>query len=151
MAEGRVARPGMVLVRVVVGIIYTMHAYLGLVVVGPAGIGEYTTRMGYPAFLALPLAWYLVLAHGLGGLALIAGVATRWAALVNLPVIASAFFLHHLRQGFFLTGIIVDPAAGRAVAGGYEYTLLLLAATVALVLDGGGGGPGFGWRDRTAC
>ena len=42
---------------------------------------------------------------------------------------ASAFFLHHLRQGFFLTGIVVDPARGVAIAGGYEYTLLVLAAT----------------------
>ena len=51
---------------------------------------------------------------------------------------ASAFFLHHLRQGFFLTGIVVDAAKGIAIAGGYEYTLLVLAATVTLVLAGGG-------------
>ena len=51
---------------------------------------------------------------------------------------ASAFFLHHLRQGFFLTGIVVDPAKGVAIAGGYEYVLLVLAATVTLVLAGGG-------------
>ena len=51
---------------------------------------------------------------------------------------ASAFFLYHLRQGFFLTGIVVDPARGTAIAGGFEYTLLVLAATVTLVLAGGG-------------
>jgi uncharacterized membrane protein YphA (DoxX/SURF4 family) len=51
---------------------------------------------------------------------------------------ASAVFLYHLPQGFFLTGIVVDPARGAAIAGGYEYTLLLLAATVTLLLTGGG-------------
>jgi hypothetical protein len=51
---------------------------------------------------------------------------------------ASAFFLHHLRQGFFLTGIVVDATRGVAIAGGYEYVLLVLAATVTLVLAGGG-------------
>jgi uncharacterized membrane protein YphA (DoxX/SURF4 family) len=51
---------------------------------------------------------------------------------------ASAFFLLHLRQGFFLTGIVVDPARGVAIAGGFEYTLLVLAGTITLVLAGGG-------------
>jgi hypothetical protein len=60
---------------------------------------------------------------------------------------ASAFFLHHLRQGFFLTGIVVDPAKDVAIAGGYEYTLLVLAATLMLVLTGGGA-LGFDRRDR---
>ena len=44
------------------------------------------------------------------------GVFTRWAALANLPIMAGAFFLVHLKQGFFM---------GRD--GGYEYVLLVLA------------------------
>ena len=74
----------------------------------------------------------------IGGLLLILGLWTRWAAVAQLPIMASAFFLHHLRQGFFLTGILVDPAKGIAIAGGYEYVLLILAATLTLVLAGGG-------------
>ena len=94
--------------------------------------------MGFPAALGSALAWYLILAHSIGGLLLILGLWTRWAALAQLPIMASAFFLHHLRQGFFLTGIVVDPVKDVAIAGGYEYTLLVLAATVTLVLAGGG-------------
>jgi uncharacterized membrane protein YphA (DoxX/SURF4 family) len=94
--------------------------------------------MGYPAALGPALAWYLILAHSIGGILLVLDLFTRWAAAAQLPIMASAFFLHHLRQGFFLTGIVVDPAQGRAIAGGYEYTLLVLAATVTLVLAGGG-------------
>jgi putative oxidoreductase len=94
--------------------------------------------MGYPPALGPALAWYMILAHSVGGILLVLGLFARWAAAAQLPIMASAFFLHHFRQGFFLTGIVVDQARGVAVAGGYEYTLLVLAATVTLVLAGGG-------------
>ena len=131
-------RLGLALLRVTLGTIFVMHGYLGLMVIGPAAVGGYTTRMGYPAALGPALGWYMILAHGIGGLLLIVGLFSRWAALAQVPIMASAFFLYHLRQGFFLTGIVVDPARGTAIAGGFEYTLLVLAATVTLVLAGGG-------------
>jgi putative oxidoreductase len=124
--------------RVALGVIFLMHGYLALAVIGPTGVAGYTARMGFPSALGSALAWYLILAHSIGGLLLILGLWTRWAALAQLPIMASAFFLHHLRQGFFLTGIVVDPVKDVAIAGGYEYTLLVLAATVTLVLAGGG-------------
>jgi putative oxidoreductase len=129
---------GLAVLRVALGAIFLMHGYLALAVIGPDGVGGYTTRMGYPAALGEALGWYLIVAHGVGGILLILGLFTRWAALAQVPIMASAFFLHHLRQGFFLTGIVVDAAKGIAIAGGYEYTLLVLAATVTLVLAGGG-------------
>ena len=128
---------GLALLRVTVGVICVMHAYLGLQI-GPSGIGAYTVRMGYPAALGPALGWYHVLAHGIGGLLLILGLFTRWAALAQVPILASAFFLYHIRQGFFLTGIVVDAGQGIVIAGGYEYILLILVATVTLVLAGGG-------------
>jgi len=129
---------GLAVLRVTLGVIFVMHGYLGLAVIGPVGLGQYTARMGYPAALGPAFGWYLILAHSVGGILLILGLWTRWAALAQVPIMASAFFLHHLRQGFFLTGIVVDAARGVAIAGGYEYTLLVLAATVTLVLAGGG-------------
>jgi putative oxidoreductase len=129
---------GLALLRVTLGVIFLMHGYFALAVVGPSGIAGYTARMGYPAALGPALGWYLIVAHSVGGLLLILGLFTRWAALAQVPIMASAFFLHHLGQGFFLTGIVVEPARGIAIAGGYEYTLLVLAATVTIVLAGGG-------------
>jgi putative oxidoreductase len=129
---------GLAVLRVTLGAIFLMHGYLALAVIGPAGVAGYTARMGYPPAWGTALAWYLILAHSIGGLLLILGLWTRWAAVAQLPIMASAFFLHHLRQGFFLTGILVDPAKGIAIAGGYEYVLLILAATLTLVLAGGG-------------
>lgn len=129
---------GLALLRVTLGAIFVMHGYLGLAVIGPAGVGAYTTRMGFPAGLGPALGWYMILAHSIGGILLVLGLFTRWAALAQVPIMASAFFLHHLRQGFFLTGIVVDQTQGIAIAAGYEYTLLVLAATVTVVLAGGG-------------
>ena len=134
----RPADLGLALLRVALGVIFLMHGYLGFAVMGADGIAGYTTRMGYPPALGEALGWYLIVAHSVGGILLILGLFTRGAALAQVPIMASAFFLHHLRQGFFLTGIVVDAAKGIAIAGGYEYTLLVLAATVTLVLAGGG-------------
>jgi putative oxidoreductase len=129
---------GLTVLRVTLGAIFLMHGHLALNVLGAEAVAGYTTRMGYPAVIGLGLAWYLIVVHSIGGLLLIVGLWTRWAAAAQLPIMASAFFLHHLKQGFFLTGVVVDPAKGVAIAAGYEYTLLVLAATVTLVLAGGG-------------
>jgi uncharacterized membrane protein YphA (DoxX/SURF4 family) len=51
---------------------------------------------------------------------------------------AAAVFLLHLPQGFFMNGIILDAASGRAIAGGYEFTLTVLVATLAVMLLGAG-------------
>jgi putative oxidoreductase len=129
---------GAALLRVMLGVIFIMHGYYALVVLGPGAVAGFTTRMGYPAQLASVLAWYLIVAHVFGGMLMIVGFLTRWAALAQIPIMASAVFLLHLRQGFFMRGIIVDATAGRAIAGGYEYALLVLVATVAVVLLGPG-------------
>jgi putative oxidoreductase len=131
-----VQRLGIVLLRITLGVIFVMHGYLGAVVIGPTEIAGYTTRMGYPPGFGPALAWYLILAHLAGGLMLILGLFTRLAALAQVPIMASATFLHHLPQGFFMKGIVV--AGGGAIAGGYEYSLLVLVATIAIALLGGG-------------
>src|SRR5439155_15776554 len=89
-------------------------------------------------------------AHLVGGALLVLGLWTRGAALVQVPIMASAVFLLHFGQGFFLRGIVLDQAAGggpagvpirvpmRVMVGGIEYDLLVLAATVTLVLTGAG-------------
>jgi putative oxidoreductase len=129
---------GTALLRVILGVIFVMHGYLALAVLTPAGAAGYFTRMGYPPGLAVPLAWYLVVVHLGGGALLVIGLWTRLAALLQVPIMASAVFLFHFPQGFFLRGIILDAAKDQAVAGGYEYALLVLAATLAQALLGEG-------------
>ena len=61
----------------------------------------------------------------LGGLALVAGLFTRWAALPLAFSMAVAAVTVHLKDGFFLPN-------------GVEYVLTLFLASIALVLTGSG-------------
>lgn len=125
---------GATLLRVMLGIIYVMHGYYALVVLTPAGAAAFMANaMGLP-FASVGV-WYLIAAHMIGGALMILGIFTRWAALANIPIMACAVFLFHIKQGFFMTGAIV-VGAPRAV--GYEFSLLVLVATAAQVLLGAG-------------
>jgi len=118
---------GALLLRLILGIIYVMHAYLALVVFGPSGMMAYQTRADVP-FPELAT-WYLILAHGLGGIFLVLGIYTRWAALANVPAMLGAILFVHLKNGFW---------AHQKPDAGYEYPLVLLVATVAVAMIGGG-------------
>jgi putative oxidoreductase len=117
-------RYGVTLLRVVVGVVYIMHAYLALAILGPSGMVAYQVKSGIP--LPEVATWYLILAHGLGGICLVLGIFTRWAALANVPVMLGAIIFVHLKSGFW------------ADQGGYEYALVLLLASLALAMTGGG-------------
>ena len=118
------ARYGVTLLRLVVGAIYIMHAYLALGIFGPSGMIAYQVKNGIP--FPEVATWYLILAHGLGGICLVLGLFTRWAALANVPVMLGAIGFVHLKNGFW------------AHQGGYEYPLVLLLASLALAMTGGG-------------
>jgi putative oxidoreductase len=115
---------GAMLLRLILGIVYIMHAYLALVINGPAGMIAYNVKAGIP--LPEIATWYLILAHGLGGILLVLGIFTRWAALANVPAMLGAIVFVHGNKGFWVT------------EGGYEYVLVLLVATVAAAMIGGG-------------
>ena len=126
MARGGLEPYGALVLRLVLGSIYIAHAYLALVVMGPAKYIEYERSLHIP----MPEIgfWYVILAHGLGGIMLILGITVRWAALANIPVMAGALWYVHLQEGFFIWGSKY----------GYEYVLVLLGATVAQALLGAG-------------
>ena len=132
------AASGVLILRVVLGIVLIMHGYLALAVIGPAATAEYMPRIGLPSALATLLAWYLIVVHAVGGALIVLGLFTRLAALLNVPIMVCAVALLHWSQGFYMTGAIVDAAAGRAKAIGYEFPLLVLGCTVAVALIGGG-------------
>jgi putative oxidoreductase len=128
---------GVTLLRLAVGAIYLMHAYLAVAVTGPTGTASFigrVTGLPHPTLMA----WAVIAAYALGGLLLVLGAFTRWAAAMTALVMAVALVRVHLGQGFFLSARITDPAAGRAVVAGYEYVLLLLVASLALLFLGSG-------------
>jgi putative oxidoreductase len=126
VARGGLEPYGALVLRVVLGAVYISHAYLALVVMGPAKAIEYQRAVHIP-FPEIG-AWYLIVTHGLGGILLILGLLVRWAALANIPIVAGALWFVHWQQGFF----ILDAKSG------YEYVLVLLGATIAQALLGAG-------------
>ena len=117
---------GMAALRVPTGIIFIAH---GLPKFGFMGGRGLEATAGFLASLGLPLpmlmAWLVALAEVGGGALLIIGLLTRPAALTTAISMFVAIFWVHFENGL----------AGQ---GGYQWALLLFAASVALLVDGAG-------------
>lgn len=72
------------------------------------------------------LSHYVAIAHLCGGLMLAAGIVTRLAAALQVPVLLGAVFMVHLREGLFGEG------------QGLELAVLVLVLLLASVFHGGG-------------
>lgn len=91
-------------------------------------MGFFTDVMGIPYILAL----LVVLAEFLGALGLIVGALTRIAALGIGSVMLGAIVLVHLPHGFFMNW------SGNQAGEGYEYHLLAIGMSLALMIRGAG-------------
>ncbi|MDP2701808.1 MAG: DoxX family protein [Candidatus Rokubacteria bacterium] len=128
---------GATVLRIMLGVVYIAHGYYVYdVVTSDALSAMITKRLGLP--LGDYITSYILLAHFVGGIMLILGVFTRIAAMANLPIMMGAVVLFHFDQGFFLRGVIIDAARGKADVVGYEYALFVLAATLAQCFLGTG-------------
>lgn len=114
---------GATLLRLALGIMWIAHALLKLVVFTLPGTAQFFVGIGFPGWLAYPV-FAVELA---GGLALLAGFYARQTALLLVPVMAVAAWVH-LPNGW------VHTSAG----GGWEYPVFLIAASLALWLSGDG-------------
>ena len=116
---------GIALLRVSLGVMWIAHALLKLFVFTLPGTAQFFTSIGFPGVLADPVSAVELL----GGIALVLGVYARQTALVLVPVMAVAAWVH-VPNGW------VHTSAG----GGWEYPVFLIAASVALWLLGDGAG-----------
>jgi len=128
---------GATVLRIMLGVVYIAHGYYAYdVITSDALSAMITKRLGLPVGdLATT---YLLVAHFVGGVMLILGIFTRFAAMANLPIMIGAVLLFQFEQGFFLRGVIMDAARGKADVVGYEYALFVLAATLAQCFLGTG-------------
>lgn len=129
-----------VALRVTVGAILLMQAYLALFASTPRGTAAFLAKLGLPTPTLLAVA--VIAIHGLGGAMLVIGLWVRLAAALNAAVLLAGLLAAYVRQGTLLHGALVDAALGRDTGAGYEYVALLVAATVLLAAGTGGSGAG---------
>lgn len=109
--------------RVVTGLIFAMHGWQKLAG-GVDGVAGFLGGMGFP--LPMVMAVLLIAAELGGGILLILGVWTHWVAKILAFVALVALLSVHATKGFFISG------------GGYEFILLIFAASVSLAITGPG-------------
>jgi putative oxidoreductase len=77
---------------------------------------------GSADWLPLVITW----AHLLGGFLIIIGLLTRWAALLQIPILFGAVFLVNLRRGMF------------AADSEFIFSVLILLMLISFLIEGGG-------------
>jgi putative oxidoreductase len=98
MIDQRLAPYGALALRVALGIMFIAHAWLKFGVFTMPGFADFLQAQGLPTFLA----WPIVLAEFLGGVALILGIYARYVALALLPILLGALNVH-AGNGWVLT------------------------------------------------
>lgn len=108
--------------RVALGAIFIVHGW--------DKFGDVSAVEGFLASLSVPaaglLAWVVTLVELLGGIALVLGVMTHWAGKLLAVNMLFALILVHFKNGFLVS------------AGGYEFVLILLAASLSIAISGPG-------------
>jgi putative oxidoreductase len=136
---------GSVVLRMCVGAVFLGHGAQKLFGMwgGPGldGTTGMLTALGVP--YPYPMAVALAVTEFAGGILLVLGGLTRWAALALAVDMAVAIWKVHYPNGFFLS----DQAAR---GGGIEYTMVLLGALICLMLTGPGGLSIDQWRSQSA-
>jgi len=111
------------LLRLAVGSVFVVHGAQKMFVFGLAGTTGFLESVGVP-FAALNAVLLMAVELG-GGLAIMAGAATRPAAALTAFAMLVATAVVHLPNGYFLPN-------------GAEFALTLLLASVALTQTGAG-------------
>lgn len=112
------------LLRVTSGVWFLLHAGLKLFVFTPAGTVGYFQSLGLPG----PLAYVVIAAELLGGLALLAGYKTRLVSLALSVILIGSIVTPHFAAGFFFSN----------AGGGWEFPAFWTLTLWALALLGDG-------------
>jgi putative oxidoreductase len=124
MIDIRTAPYAALFLRVTLGVLFLAHAGLKIFVFTPAGTAGFFGSIGLPPALA-----YLVMtAEVLGGIALIFGLWTRVVAVALTPILLGAIFTVHGAAGFFFNN----------ANGGWEYPAFWTVALFVQALLGDG-------------
>src|SRR5580692_2612859 len=124
MIDSRTAPFAALLLRVSLGVLFLAHVGLKIFVFTPAGTAKFFASVGMPA----ELAYVVIPAEVLAGIALILGIWTRVVAIAATPILLGAILTVHGPAGFWFT----NPH------GGWEYPAFWTVALVVQALLGDG-------------
>ena len=124
MIDSRTAPYAALLLRLTLGLLFLAHASLKLFVFTPVGTAKFFGSVGLPS----ELAYAVIAAEVLGGIALVLGIWTRVVAIAATPILLGAIFAVHGASGFFFN----NPN------GGWEYPAFWTIALVVQALLGDG-------------
>ncbi|WP_323035717.1 DoxX family protein [Pararhodobacter sp.] len=123
MTQTDTLNTGAFITRLSLGGILLAHGLLKLMVFTIPGTVGYFASLGLP-----PVAAYLtIFAEIVGGAAIVLGLYTRLAAILSIPVLLGALWVHAGNAWVF-----------SAEGGGWEFPLLLVLLAVAVAVQGGG-------------
>ena len=124
MIDSRTAPYAALILRLTLGVMFIAHSLvLKYFMYTLPGTAQFFESLGLPGALAYLTFW----AELLGGIALVAGFATRWVALALIPILIGATWVH-IGNGWVFS----------AANGGWEYPVFLIAASLAQSLLGDG-------------
>lgn len=123
MIDNHLAPYAALLLRLTLGVAFIAHALLKVLVFGMAGTVQFFQMVGYPGFLAYPV----VLAELLGGVALVIGFQVRAVSLALIPIMIGAF-LTHLPNGWVFSN----------ANGGWEFPAFWIVTLVVQAMMGAG-------------
>jgi putative oxidoreductase len=111
------------LLRVGLGAVFLAHACAKLFLLSLPGTAKFFEAHGFPGWTAYPV-FALEL---LGGVALLLGIHTRWAAVLLIPIMLGALVPHYANGWMFSNS-----------GGGWEYPAFLIVALAVQALLGDG-------------
>lgn len=114
---------GIALLRIALGTMFLAHGLLKVLVFTLPGTAGFFESVGFPGFLA----YVVVPAEILAGIALLAGFRTRLVAAATIPLLIGAASVH-LGNGWLFS----------SANGGWEYPVYLIVAALAQSLLGSG-------------
>jgi putative oxidoreductase len=122
--DSRTAPYAALILRLTLGVMFIAHSLvLKYVMYTLPGTAQFFESLGLPGALAYLTFW----AELLGGIALVAGFATRWVSLALIPILVGATWVH-LGNGWVFSG----------ANGGWEYPVFLIAVSLVQALLGDG-------------
>jgi putative oxidoreductase len=124
MIDPRTAPYAALLLRLSLGVLFLAHCAAKIFIFTPAGTAGFFGSLGLPPALA----YLIIAAEGLGGIALILGFWTRIVAILLTPILLGAIFTVHGAAGFFFNN----------AHGGWEYPAFWTVALLVQALLGDG-------------